>query len=132
MVSKKGEQVSVHLKELSLVSPKIPSTEIFKAIEIAIPATAIEQAITKTNVEEKRHRALPAQLVVCLVIAMSLRSKDSRRDVLKTLIDGQNEAWIKIGKYWQFPCISAITQARQRLGGGVMRQLFHSASATNG
>jgi hypothetical protein len=56
-VSKKGEQVSVHLKELSLVSPKIPSTEIFKAIEIAIPASAIEQAIAKTKVEEKRHRA---------------------------------------------------------------------------
>jgi hypothetical protein len=31
--------------------------EIFKAIEIAIPATAIEQAITKTKAEEKRHRA---------------------------------------------------------------------------
>jgi len=73
----------VHLKELSLVSPKIKSTEIFKAIEMAIPATAIEQAITKTKVEEKRHRALPEQLVVCLVIAMSLWSKDSMRDVLK-------------------------------------------------
>jgi len=125
MVSKKGEQVSVHLKEFSLVSPKIPSTEIFKAIEIAIPASAIEQAITKTNVEEKRYRTLPAQLVVCLVIAMSLWSKDSV-DVLKNLIDGLNEAWIKMGKYWQFPCKSAITQARQRLGAGVMRQLFHS------
>jgi hypothetical protein len=31
--------------------------EIFKAIEMAIPATAIEQAITKTKAEEKRHRA---------------------------------------------------------------------------
>ena len=29
----------MHLKEFSLVSPKIPSTEIFKAIEIAIPAS---------------------------------------------------------------------------------------------
>jgi hypothetical protein len=47
----------VHLKEFSLVSPKIKSTEIFKAIEMAIRATAIEQAITKTKVEEKRHRA---------------------------------------------------------------------------
>jgi len=92
----------VHLKEFSLVSPKIKSTEIFKAIEMAIPATAIEQAITKTKVEEKRHRALPAQLVVCLVIAMSLWSKDSMRDVLKNLIDGLNEGWIKIGKYWRF------------------------------
>ena len=87
----------MHLKQFSLVSPKIQSTEIFKAIEMAIPATAIEQAITKTKVEEKRHRALPAQLVVCLVIAMSLWSKDSMRDVLKNLIDGLNEGWIKIG-----------------------------------
>jgi len=47
----------VHLKEFSLVSPKISSKEIFKAIEIAIPASAIEEAITKTKVEEKRHRA---------------------------------------------------------------------------
>ena len=104
MVSKKGEQVSVHLKEFSLVSPKIQSTEIFKAIEMAIPASAIEQAITKTKVEGKRHRTLPAQLVVCLVIAMSLWSKDSMRDVLKNLIDGISEAWVKIGKYWRFPC----------------------------
>ncbi len=43
----------MHLKEFSLVSPKM-----FKAIEIAIPASAIEQAITKTNVEEKRYRTL--------------------------------------------------------------------------
>ena len=48
------------------------------------------------------------------------------RDVLKNLIDGLNEAWIKIGKSCQFLCKLAITQARQRLGGGVMRQLFHS------
>ena len=47
----------MHLKEFSLVSPKIPSKEIFKVIEIAILAHAIEEAITKTKVEEKRHRA---------------------------------------------------------------------------
>jgi hypothetical protein len=42
----------VHLKEFSLVSPKIQSTEIFKAIEAAIPATLIEQAIAKTKVTD--------------------------------------------------------------------------------
>lgn len=115
----------MHLKEFSLVSPKIQSTEIFKAIEVAIPATSIEQAIAKTKVEEERHRSLPAHLVICLIIAMSLWSRDSMRDVLKNLIDGLSEAWVKVGKYWRFPCKSAITQARQRLGAGVMRQLFH-------
>lgn len=79
----------------------------------------------KTQSEEERKRCLPAQLVVSLVIAMSLWSKDSMRDVLKNLIDGLSEAWIKVGKYWRIPCKSAITQARQRLGARVMSQLFH-------
>lgn len=115
----------MHLKEFSLLSPKIQSTEIFKAIETAIPAEAIEMAIAKTKVEQKRNRSLPAQLVVCLVIAMSLWSKDSMRDVLKNLVDGLSEAWVKVEKYWRFPCKSAITQARVRLGARVMSQLFH-------
>ena len=102
----------MHLKEFSLVSPKIQGTEIFLAIETAIPIEAIEQAIAKTKVEEERYRSLPAQLVVCLIVAMSLWSRDSMRDVLKNLIDGLSEAWVKVGKYWRFPCKSAITQAR--------------------
>jgi len=46
-------------------------------------ASAIASSIAKTKVEEKRHRQEPAQLIVCLVIAMSLWSKDSMPDVLK-------------------------------------------------
>jgi hypothetical protein len=47
------------------------------------------------------------------------------RDVLKNLIDGMSEAWVKVGKYWRVPCKSAITQARQRLGAKVISDLFH-------
>ena len=64
-------------------------------------ASAIASSIAKTKVEEKPHRQEPAQLVVCLVIAMSLWSKDSKRDVLKNLIDGLNEAYpssVTLGK----------------------------------
>jgi hypothetical protein len=102
----------VHLKDLSVLSANIQATDVFKAIETAIPASAIEQAIASTKADEERRRSLPAQLVVSLVIAMSLWSKDSMRDVLKNLIDGLSEAWVKVGKYWRFPCKSAITQAR--------------------
>ncbi len=115
----------MHLKDFSLLYPVIQSADVLKAIEAAIPATAIEQAIAKTKTAEERKRSLPAQLVVCLVIAMSLWSRDSMRDVLKNLIDGLTEAWVKVGKYWRVPCKSAITQARQRLGTRVMSQLFH-------
>jgi len=115
----------IHLKDFSLVTPALESHDILKAIEIAIPAEAIEQAIAGTQAFESRKRSLPAQLVVCLVIAMSFWSRDSMRDVLKNLIDGMSEAWVKVGKYWRVPCKSAITQARQRLGARVMSQLFH-------
>ena len=112
-------------KKILLESPKLKSSDIFKAIEIAIPSTEIEAAILKAKAKEKRHRGLPSQLVVCLIIAMSLWSKDSMRDVLKNLIDGLNEVWLKTGKYWKIPCKAAITKARKRLGCLVMSQLFH-------
>ena len=119
-------------KKLLLESPKLKSSEIFKAIEIAIPSTEIEVAILKTKAKEKRQRGLPSQMVVCLIIAMSLWSKDSRRDVLKNLIDGINEVWLKTGKYWKTPCKAAITKARQRLGQECNETVVCSMGTTNG
>jgi len=115
----------VPYKKLLLESPNLKNSEIFKAIEMAIPSIEIEAAILKTKAKEKRHRGLPSQLVVCLIVAMSFWSKDSRRDVLKNLLDGLNEVWLKTGKYWKTPCKAAITKARKRLGPVVMTQLFH-------
>jgi hypothetical protein len=122
----------VHLKEFSLHSPNIQSPEIFKAIETAIRAEAIKQAIAKTKVEEERNRSLPAQVVVCLIIAMSLWSQDSMRDVLKNLIDRLSKAWVKVGKYWHCPCKSAITQARSAIGSKGDEPVVPSTGATNG
>jgi hypothetical protein len=51
----------VHLKDFSLLSPTIQSGDLLKAIETAIPATAIEQAIATTKASEERNRSLPAQ-----------------------------------------------------------------------
>lgn len=115
----------MQLKDFSLISPNLEVKQVFKAIEVAIPAAAIEKAIAMTQAKEERKRSLPAQLMVCVVIAMSLWSRDSMRDVLKNLLDGLSEAWVKVGKSWRVPCKSAITQARQRLGPRVMSQLFH-------
>jgi len=114
----------MQLKEFSFISPVIESGEVLTAIETVIPPEAIEQAIGKTNSLEKRNRVLPSHLVVCLVIAMSLWSKDSIRSVLKNLVDGLGTQWTKLCQYWKVPCRSSITEARQRLGPRVMSQLF--------
>jgi Insertion element 4 transposase N-terminal/Transposase DDE domain len=115
----------MQLKELSLFVPTIEAGTILKALERGIPTSAIEQALKETNAGEERKRALPSHLVVCLIIAMSLWSKTSMRGVLKNLVDGLSESWLKVGSYWQVPCKSSITEARQRIGAQVMCRLFH-------
>ncbi len=115
----------MQLKEFSLISPAIESGTVLKALETAIRAEAIEKAIADTRSNEERKRALPSHLVICLVIGMSLWSKASMRAVLKNLVDGLSEAWVRVGKYWRIPCKSSITEARQRVGAGVMSRLFH-------
>ncbi len=40
-------------------------------------------------------------------------------------MDGLSEAWVRVGQYWRVPCKSSITEARQRVGCGVMSRLFH-------
>jgi Insertion element 4 transposase N-terminal/Transposase DDE domain len=115
----------MNLKEFSLFDPTIKSGTVLKALESAIPASAIEQAIKETKALEERTRALPSHLVICLVIGMSLWSRTAMRGVLKNLVDGLSEAWVKVGEYWQAPSKSSITEARQRVGAGVMCRLFH-------
>lgn len=44
--------------------------------------------------------------------------------VLKNLINGLSRQWTRLGKYWQVPNSSSITEARQRVGCRVMSQLF--------
>lgn len=53
-------------------------------------------------------------------------------DVLKNLIDGLSEAWVKVGKYWRIPCKSAITQGRQRRLCRGNDAIVSSVGATNG
>ena len=115
----------MQLKEFSLISPVVESGTVLKALETAIPSVAIERAISQTHSNEERKRALPSHLVVCLIIAMSLWSRVSMRTVLKNLVDGLSEAWVRVGQYWRVPCKSSITEARQRMGSQVMSRLFH-------
>jgi hypothetical protein len=71
----------MQLKELSLTNPKISPFEILQALAIAIPSETIEAAIESTQSQRVRQRRLPTYLIVALIIAMSLWSKDSIEDV---------------------------------------------------
>ncbi|MGH2414003.1 MAG: IS4 family transposase [Microcystaceae cyanobacterium] len=114
----------MQLKEFSLICPIIESSEVFKAIETALPSEMIEQAIGNTNSQQERQRKLPTDLVIGLVIAMSLWSSMSMRTVLKNLVNGLSRKWIQLAQYWQVPNSASISEARQRVGCRVMTRLF--------
>ncbi|VEP16548.1 Sulfate and thiosulfate binding protein CysP [Hyella patelloides LEGE 07179] len=80
--------------------------------------------IAETHSQEKRNRLLPTHLIIALVIALSLWSKDSVVDVLKNLIQGLSASWIPQGIRWKTPSKSSISEARQRVGCAVMTRLF--------
>ncbi len=65
----------MNLKDFSLVSFNIPIGEILRAIEVAIPAEAIEQVIVHSQAQERRTRALPAHLVVCFFVILAWSSR---------------------------------------------------------
>jgi hypothetical protein len=118
----------MQLKELALTSPKIAPGEVLQAIENAIPSQEIAQAIKSSRSEQQRKRVLPTHLVVALVIAMSLWSKDSIEDVLRNLVHGLSVTWIRLGQRWKHPSKSSISEARQRVGPQVMSRLFESVA----
>jgi hypothetical protein len=114
----------MQLKELVLTSSQIAPGEVLQAIENAIPSQEIAQAIKSSRSEQQRKRVLPTHLVVALVIAMSLWSKDSIEDVFKNLVHGLSVASIRLGQHWKHPSKSSISEARQRVGPQVMSWLF--------
>ena len=115
----------MQLKELSLSSPEISPEEILQALALAIPSETIIAAIEHTQSERQRNRRLPTHLVVALIIAMSLWSKDSIEDVLQNLVQGLSGQWVRLSQRWKKPSKSSISEARQQVGPQVMSQLFH-------
>jgi hypothetical protein len=93
------------------------------ALRLAIPDSAIDEAIDRTDGREQRCRSLPARLVVSLVIALSVWSRDAARQVLANLVDGSRERQSRSALY-RLPAKSSITEARQRLGPQPLIALF--------
>ena len=101
--------------QFTVIPPQIKLGDLFQAIETAIPLTAIGEAITETNSQEKRKRILPTHLIISLVIALNFWSSDSISEVFKNLVGGLSYQWIPKRYRWRMPCKSSISEARQRV-----------------
>jgi hypothetical protein len=87
------------------------------------PPELVDRVIAQAGRRERRHRLLPARVVVYLVLALALFSGQAYEEVARLLTKGL--AWARRWRgAWQVPTTKAITRARQRLGAGPLQALF--------
>jgi hypothetical protein len=87
------------------------------------PPELVDRVIAETGRRERRHRLLPARVVVYLVLALALFSGQAYEEVARLLTEGL--AWARRWQgAWQVPTTKAITRARERLGPGPLQALF--------
>lgn len=83
----------------------------------------VDETVVAAGRREKRVRLLPARVVVYFVMAMALFQGEAYEEVIRKLVHGLRG--LRIWKNeWRVPTSGALTQARQRLGAEVMRDLF--------
>jgi hypothetical protein len=110
--------------DFNLTKVQLKPEIIGKAIEEIVPLSKIEIAIRESNSAQKRNRILPTPIVILLVISLNFWSTDSVVDVWKNLVQGLMPNLISQKIRLITPKSSSLTEARQRVGAGVMARLF--------
>ncbi len=87
----------------------------------------IEEVLGVTGKRERRSRLLPAHVMVRYVIALGLFFGQAYEEVMRQMT-GTLQSLGSWDQGWAVPSTPAITQARQRLGAGPLRELFHRAA----
>jgi hypothetical protein len=97
------------------------------------PPELVDRVLAQTGRTERRHRLLPARLVVYYVLALALFAGLAYEEVLRCLVEAlRGAAWWphprEPWRAWRVPAKSALVQARARLGAAPLRVLFEQAA----
>jgi Insertion element 4 transposase N-terminal/Transposase DDE domain len=97
------------------------------------PPVLVDRVLAECGRVERRHRLLPARLVVYYVLALALFAGVAYEEVLRCLVEGlRGAAWWpnprEPRRAWRVPAKSALVQARARLGSAPLRVLFERAA----
>lgn len=91
------------------------------------PPGLVDRVVGEVGRGERRHRLLPARVVVYYVLALALFAESSYEEVMRQLVEGL--AWESGWRQaWEVPSKVAIYKARRRLGSEPLELLF-SATA---
>jgi hypothetical protein len=91
----------------------------------AIPMEKVKEALCKTDANDARERDLPAKYMAYFVMAMSLYSHCSSREIFHNLVETLKNIYGPLTEL-KIPVKSALTHARQRLGVDPLKYLFQS------
>ena len=87
------------------------------------PPELVDRVVAETGRTERRHRLLPARVVVYFTLAMCLFGQVGYEEVARLLVGGL--AWARRWRTaWQVPATSSLTRARARLGPAPLEALF--------
>jgi hypothetical protein len=91
------------------------------------PPELVDAVVAEAGRAERRHRLLPARVVVYYVLAMALFSQASYEEVMRQLTEGLSWAsgW---KRSWAVPSKAAIFRARRRLGVEPLELLFSAVA----
>ncbi|WP_276961824.1 MULTISPECIES: IS4 family transposase [Ferrimicrobium] len=92
------------------------------------PPGLIDEVLQRARRVEQRHRLLPARVVVYFILAMCLWADEGYEEVARLLVGGLKYMAHWRGD-WRVPTTGALTQARARLGGEVMKMLFEQVGS---
>jgi hypothetical protein len=91
------------------------------------PPELVDRVVLEAGRVERRHRLLPARVVVYYVLAMALFADASYEEVMRALVEGLSWAsgWRQA---WEVPAKGSIFKARSRLGREPLRLLFEAVA----
>lgn len=93
------------------------------AYERAVPLELVEAAVDAEGVRERKRRSLPSVLIVYLNLVLWLFPEQGMRQCLRELAAGLPQL-VRDAAGWPDVASTSISQARERVGPGVMRWIF--------
>jgi hypothetical protein len=91
------------------------------------PPELVDGVVAEADRAERRHRLMPARVVVYYVLALALFADSSYEEVMRQLVEGLSweTGWRRV---WEVPRKGSIFKARQRLGAEPLELLFRAVA----
>ena len=111
-----------------MVVPRLSDRVAIGALTQTYPPGLVEQVLAECGRRERRHRLLPARMVVYYLLAMCLFADVAYLEVLRLLVEALRRPGRRMGAPARLPVKSALIQARVRLGPEPLKALFEQTA----